>query len=328
MSVSAPFARHPGIAGATALVTGGDGFIGRHLVDALVASGALVTVVDALPGEPRPGVAERRSLAVGTDEFGRFLRGVPAFDLIFHLAGSASVPQSVIAPVGDFEANLATTLRLLEQLRERGGRTHLLFASSAAVYGDPVTSPIEESDPTVPVSPYGVSKLAAERYIAVYARLYGTRASTLRMFSVFGPGQGKLVVYDLLRKLRDSPEELVVHGDGTQARDFVYIGDAVRAFLRVAERGPADGRAYNVATGTGTSTAELAREVVRLRGGTARITFSGTTRPGDPERWIGSPARLRSLGWEPGCTLRDGLRSTAEWFDVVHGPARAEAALT
>jgi UDP-glucose 4-epimerase len=193
------------------------------------------------------------------------------------------------------------------------------------VYGEPAKVPIEESDVTVPVSPYGVSKLAAERYVAVYARLYGLRAASLRLFSVYGPYQTKQVVYDLLVKLRQSPHRLVVLGDGSQMRDLVYVADVVRAFLGVAARGRTDGFAYNVASGVGTTIAELAQAIVEVQAAPATIAFTGRTRPGDPERWIGSSAALAALGAAPRYRLRDGLRETAAWFNASTAAAAAGA---
>jgi UDP-glucose 4-epimerase len=306
--------------GARTLVTGGAGFIARHLTAGLLAVGADVVLVDErpLPSSGYPGAAwpESHQLSVGTEPFRRFLQQAGPFDYIFHLAAQAYAADSVGAPMLDFNANLVATLDLIEQLRLLNAPSRFVFASSAAVYGNPTRVPIEESDITIPISPYGVSKLAAERYVAVYARLHGLSAASLRLFSVYGPHQMKQVVYDLLRKLRASPDRLVVLGDGTQMRDLVYVGDVARAFLTVAARGRADGYAYNVASGVGTSTAELARLIVEVQQSTADIVFTGAIRPGDPERWIGAAAPLAQLGAAPCVSLHDGLRATAQWFNT------------
>jgi UDP-glucose 4-epimerase len=318
--------------GARVLITGAAGFIAGHLASALLASGAELILLDERPitvPELVDGASQIASLGVGSEEFRQFLGQMRPPDYLFHLAARAYAAGSVGEPYADFCTNLAATVELLETLRAAKERPRLLFASSAAVYGEPGELPITEANLTVPISPYGVSKLAGERYVSVYARLYDLSASSLRLFSVFGPGQRKQVVYDLFAKLRASPEELTVLGDGSQVRDFVFVKDIVSAFLTVAARGRSDGSAYNVASGVGTSIAHLAREIVAAQQPGARIAFTGATRPGDPDRWIGSAEPLRALGWEPAYSLRDGLRETAAWFNALPDtePPRAEGAL-
>lgn len=331
-------------AAARVLVTGGAGFIASHLIEALISCGADVTVVDSrlTPHDPplehgwqpiryrrgTPGSTQLHvhAIAVGTEVFHRFLQNEPPFDYIFHLAARAYAAASVDTPRLDFTTNLVATVDLLEQLRALGGHSKLVFASSAAVYGNPTRLPIHENDLTVPISPYGVSKLAAERYLAVYAQLYGIPAASLRLFSVYGPRQRKQVVYDLFHKLQRSPDELVVIGDGSQMRDLVYVEDVVCAFLTVAARGRMDGSTYNVASGVGTSTADLARMIIDVQDADARITFTERTRPGDPERWIGAAPSLDVIGGAPRVMLREGLQATAQWFNAAVGMEKEWAA--
>jgi UDP-glucose 4-epimerase len=312
--------------GARTLVTGGAGFIAGHLTAALAAAGAEVILVDERPlnglgahGSTPPAL---HRLSVGSEEFRHFLADEAPFDYIFHLAARAYAADSVNAPREDFTTNLVATVDLLDQLRALGRSTRLVFASSAAVYGNPAKLPVEESDITIPISPYGVSKLAAERYVAVYASLYGLSAASLRLFSVYGPYQTKQVVYDFFAKLRASPDKLIIYGDGTQVRDLVYVADVARAFMVVAAHGRADGFAYNVAGGVGVSTAELADQLISIQGADAAIVYTGANRPGDPERWLGSSDALAALGWTPRYNLRDGLRTTAAWFNAA-APAQA-----
>jgi UDP-glucose 4-epimerase len=309
-------ALHAAFSGARALVTGGNGFIASHVVDSLLRLGAKVTTVDLRPSDeaPRPGLQRRRGDVAG-EAFGRLLREEGPFDYLFHLAARAYAAGSVQEPLLDYQTNLAATVTLLEQFRQLQLPTRLIFASSAAVYGNPAGLPIHEGQVTVPVSPYGVSKLAAERYIDVYARLYGVRATSLRLFSVYGPRQPKQVVYDLLAKLHASPGELEVIGDGSQMRDLVYVEDVARAFLVAAARAPHDGGVYNVASGVGVTIGELAHLVVAAQGSSARVCFTGQNRPGDPDRWLGSHERLAALGWAPRFRLEEGLRATAAWFN-------------
>lgn len=321
---------HPCFEDARVLITGGAGFIGSHLTKSLLHMGAHVTVVDGkapVVPEFRRGSLTPVPARVGTDEFARWLPAAGPFDYIFHLAGRADVGKSVTSPHVDFSTNLLATMHLLEALRVLDWKTRLVFASSAAVYGNPACLPVDEATPTIPISPYGVGKLAAERYVAVYSRLYGLSAATLRMFSVYGPGQTKLVIYDFMAKLHASPGELVVHGDGTQVRDFLYVEDAVRAFLVVAAWGRDDGFAYNAASGQGIAIGDLAQFIVRAQEPGAAITFTQRPRQGDPDRWIGSCVPLTDLGWQPLCSLDSGIARTAAWFGTLVGrqTARQEA---
>ncbi len=309
--------------GQSVLVTGGAGFIGSHLLEALVQVGAHVTVQDtrATPDHPNlasvPGavrlIAEDTQSAIASGSL-----DLQSFTLVFHLSGNAYVPASVEQPAVDFQKNLQTTFDLLEALRQQSQKPRLIFASSAAVYGNPTHLPIHEEDCTNPISPYGVSKLAAERYVEVYARLYGIPAATVRMFSVYGSRQRKLVVYDLLHKLRSNPSRLEVYGDGTQERDFCSVTDAVQAMLTVAKYAPAQGEIYNVASGEAHSINELVALWCEILGVSPQIVYSGDVRAGVPQRWSVSIERLRSLGFTPQISLEAGLRTVKEWYDATH----------
>ncbi len=306
---------------ARVLVTGGAGFIGSHLVAALVQLGASVTVVDDLrTGRLANLYAVAPAIRLIQAELIEALAS-PALDLagldyIFHLAANPYIPPSVADPCMDFRANLESTLALLEALRRLAAPPRLINASSAAVYGEPARLPICEDDPTVPIAPYGVSKLAAERYVAVYSRLYGLPATSLRLFSVFGSRQRKQVVYDFLYKLRCDPARLEILGDGTQARDFVYVGDVVQAMLLTAHCAPGVGEAYNVASGRTYTIGEVARQVCRLCGVTPQIICTGRVRPGDAQAWVVDTSALRGLGFCPQTTLAEGLAAVREWFDA------------
>lgn len=305
------------------LVTGGAGFIGSHLVERLVAAGADVAVLDHVrSGAPRnlAAVVDRVTLLQGdvvtTLADPAFVQG---YDVVFHLAANPYIPPSVENPVFDFELNLGATLRLLEALRVAPRGPRLVFVSSAAVYGDPRRLPIHEDDPTVPISPYGVSKLAAERYVAVYADLYDLACSSVRLFSVFGPRQRKQVVFDLIDRLHADPDRLEVYGDGTQARDFVYVVDVADAMIAVADRAPARGEAINVASGTSTSIAGLVEGLTAAMGIRPEVVWSGAVRPGDAQRWGVDIATLRALPFAPAWSLADGLRATIDWYDADRG---------
>ncbi|MCL4488733.1 MAG: GDP-mannose 4,6-dehydratase [Chloroflexi bacterium] len=301
------------------LITGGAGFIGSHLVEKFVEAGADVTVIDNFVTgclENLSRVTERldlRSADILSIDWEDVL-AERSYDAIVHLAANAYVPPSVERPALDYQINLEGTFRLLEALRRHRWPGTLVYASSAAVYGQGVRMPIQEGDPTVPISPYGVSKLAAERYVAVYSQLYGLRAASARLFSVYGPRQRKQVLYDLMTKLLHDPRELHMHGDGKQTRDFSYVGDAASAVMRVAGFGRLHGEVYNVASGRECSIYELAETLCRVLRVRPIFVFSGSVRPGDPERWLANVEQLGRLGYLPQTTLEEGIRKTVEWF--------------
>jgi len=308
--------------GKSVLVTGGAGFIGSHLTEALVQAGAQVTILDNRARLDHPHLeAVRGEVQLVTSETEAALHNglleASEFDAIFHLSGNAYVPASVENPALDFQKNLQATLLLLEKLREVAGETRLLFASSAAVYGNPRQLPIDEDHCTNPISPYGVSKLAAERYVAVYAQIYGIPAATVRMFSVYGARQRKLVIYDLLHKLRTNPEHIEVF-DGTQERDFLAVTDAVQAMLTVARHAPARGEVYNVASGKSHSINDLLRHWCDILDVNPQIEYVGEVRAGEPQRWSVSIERLRALGYAPQTSLEEGLHAVKEWYDATH----------
>jgi UDP-glucose 4-epimerase len=301
------------------LVTGGAGFIGSHLVQNLAAAGAAITVLDTFS----TGVRENLGHVAGTVNLQELdvrrvaweeVVGVQHYEVIFHFAANAYVPPSVESPAYDYELNFESTFRLLEALRKLKWTGALIYASSAAVYGNPARVPVREDDPTVPVSPYGVGKLAAERYVAVFSRLYDIRAASLRLFSIYGPRQRKQVVYDLIERIIQSSTELFIHGDGSQVRDLTYVEDTVRAAMLVAERAPLHGEVYNVGSGQDCTIGQLAEALCYLLGKPLRFAYSGAVRPGDPEKLSVDISRVAELGYRPRVSLEEGLRRTVEWY--------------
>lgn len=314
--------------GAKALVTGGGGFLGSHLVERLCREGARVSVVDnQSTADPRnlDSVREQVSLHrldVRSPAFAAWL-GSNVFDAIFHFASTAYVPPSIEDPYSDFDNNAHGAIKLLEAVRNSENRkATLIVASSAAVYGNPKSLPIEEDAALDPISPYGVGKLTMERYTATYSKTYGIRAAVLRLFSAYGPRQRKQVVYDFIRKLAEDPTTLEILGDGKQQRDLVFAEDVAQAALAVRREAPLEGEVYNVATGTATTTLELAQTVAQAMGLEPRFTFTGVVRPGDPHRWQADISRLRGVGYRPSVELAEGVGRTVAWF---RDPARAQA---
>lgn len=308
--------------GAPILVTGGSGFIGSHLVEVLLAMGAQVTIVDNMNGGRLENLGENAAkvtLVIGdVSDILRLKRvNMADYAYVFHLAGNPYIPPSVENPTFDYHENLENAFNLLEAIRLSGSKPRLVHVSSAAVYGNPAFLPIKETDPTVPISPYGVSKLAGERYVAVYSQLYGIRAATVRFFSVYGPRQRKQVVFDVLRKLRENPHEITVFGDGTQERDFAYVTDIVDSMLLAATVAPAEGEAYNVAHGVYYTINDLVHTWCEVLGVAPEIKYTGSVRPGDAEKWEVDLSRIQALGFEPKVDFRIGLRNIRDWYDAT-----------
>jgi UDP-glucose 4-epimerase len=301
------------------LVTGGAGFIGTHLVRRLVAKGADVTVIDDLSAPSAQAVPagvtwHRFHLP---DPRLRSLVAEARFDRVYHLAGAAYVPPSIDDPAGDLDNNAAVTLDVLEAVRRGSPGTPVVYTSSAAVYGSPTVLPISEETPIAPVSPYGVSKYAAEQYVSLYARLHGLHTASLRLFSVFGPGQRKQVVFDLLAKLAADPGRLEVIGAGTEMRDFVFVEDVVGAAGVVMSRAPLAGEVYNVASGEGVTIKQLVDHVTAVVGLSPQVRYTGEVRPGDALHWVADVTRLRALGYSPAVSLREGVHRVADWFAAL-----------
>jgi UDP-glucose 4-epimerase len=305
------------------VVTGGAGFIGSHLVEELVRSGARVTAVDDLSTgyeDNLVAVTDRIDLQVldiARDDL-RPLLAARAPAAVFHLAANGYVPPSVEDPRSDFRRNAVGTFNLLEALREAAPGARLVHTSSAAVYGEGARMPMREEDPTLPVSPYGVSKLAAERYVAVYAGVFELWTANVRLFPVYGPRLRKQVVYDLMRRAQDSPEELFIYGDGTQVRDFNHVSNVVDAILLVNEAGTGEGEVYNVAADESVAIRDLAAMICEQLGLNPRFVYSGDVRPGEAQRWYADGSRLAALGYRPGTRLAEGLADTVAWFQREH----------
>ena len=292
-----------------AAVTGGAGFIGSHVVDALVARGDEVYVVDNFATGRRENLNEAATLYeldIREPLAGVFEEIQP--ELVVHLAAQADVGTSVERPLFDAEVNVVGTLNVLEAVRPHGAQ--LVFSSTGgAIYGE-CERPAREEDERRPVSPYGTAKLAAEEYLATWNRLHGTRHVALRFANVYGPRQlAKLeggVVAIFMDRLR-AGEGVTIFGDGEQTRDYVYVGDVVRAVLAAVGR---DGGVFNVGTATETSVNQLFDGCRRVAGVETQPTYAAA-RPGDALRSVVDVSRSeRELGWRPQTPLEEGLRLT------------------
>ena len=283
-----------------ALVLGGSGFIGTRLVELLLANDVQTTVLDSHGAAATRGERVRGIRATVTQQSVADALELEALDAVFHLANPASVPASVERPLDDLEGSIVTTVSALEALRRHGGHPVFVYVSSAAVYGDAVYHPMDEDHPLEPKSPYGVAKLASERYVRLYSRLHGLQGFSVRPFSVYGPGQRQLVVYDLMKRLHEGERPLRILSPPDVSRDFVFVDDVARGLLALTRAAPAEGEAYNLASGAPTTLSELASTLVEVSGIASEIEFTGEVRPGDPLHWTG--------GFRAGATPRGRLR--------------------
>jgi UDP-glucose 4-epimerase len=299
------------------LVSGGAGFIGSHLVDELVESGYEVTVLDNLS----TGYIENIRAHLGHANF-RFVRG----DVVnsralraasknvksaFHLAAVTSVPYSIKNPEITFEVNLNGTRNLLD-VCARGGLERLIYASTCAVYGNPVYLPVDENHPTSPESPYAVSKLRAEQECIKLGEKFGFETTILRLFNVYGPRQRRDnyggVTAQFINKLRNN-EPLVIYDDGSQTRDFIHVNDVIKAFmLAINHRNTSAENIFNIASGKPTSINELAQILVDLLGSKQTKPRHLRARKGDIKHSYASIKKAETiLGFKPKISLKKGL---------------------
>lgn len=307
------------------LVTGGAGFIGSHLVDALVEAGEEVVVFDDLSSGHRENLsaAITRGAELIEADITNADSVASVFDehepeVVYHLAAQMDVRYSVANPRFDLEVNVAGTVSLLDHARRVGSRRLIFASTGGAIYGEGEGRelPLDESAECVPDAPYGQSKLAAEGYLSLFERLYAIPTVALRLGNVYGPrqdphGEAGVVAIFLQALLGDRRPR--VFGDGEQTRDYIFVGDVVAAFLAATERG-STGRAYNVGTGVETSVLELGR----LLADATNQDFDPQTAParlGEVQRIaIDSSAAESELGWRAERDLADGLAETAAWF--------------
>jgi nucleoside-diphosphate-sugar epimerase len=303
------------------LVTGGAGFIGSNLVRALLARGDDVRVLDNFSTGNRAnlaGLADDVELVEGElRSYERVHNAVRGVDVVFHLGALGSVPRSVQDPLTSGAVNVEGTLNVLLAARDEGVR-RVVFASSSSIYGDQPELPLRETMAPDPISPYGVAKLAAERYCVSFTRVYPFETVVLRYFNVFGPRQDPrsqyAAVVPLFVTAIAAGEPVTIFDDGEQSRDFTYIDNVVAANLLAADAQDASGRIFNVSSGAPASVNELAETIGRLLDKPVERRYL-PPRQGDLRNsWADVSEAREALGFEPSVSLEDGLRRTADFL--------------
>lgn len=301
----------------SALVTGGAGFIGSHVVDALISKRIKVYVVDDLSSGQKSNVnpnATFTKLSVNAPAFVDYLKKIKP-DVIFHLAAQINVRKSVENPIEDAKTNIMGLLNILSIAKEIGVKKIVFSSSGGVMYQDTAKMPYSEKIPAEPISPYGISKRASEMYLAFAHQLHGVPYVALRYANVFGPRQnakGEAGVVSIFATQMLAGKPVLINGTGKQTRDFVYVGDIVRANLLAAQKNAVG--EFNIGTGRETDVNTLFRKLAKLIG----YKFSekhGKPAVGEVMRSVLDARKARDiLGWEPKMKFDDGLAKTVEWF--------------
>ena len=305
------------------LVTGGAGFIGSHIVDRLLKEGFEVTVIDNLSTGRRENIAHHQNrknfqLVKGDIRNTALVKNVVEdVDAVFHEAALVSVPRSVENPLLANEVNVSGTLNVLKTSADANVK-RFIHASSSSVYGETETLPKHEKLTSQPISPYAVSKLAAENYVKVYYEVYGLNTVCLRYFNVYGPRQtygpysGVITIF-INRLLKNEPP--IIYGDGKQTRDFTYIQDVVEANMLALTRKRAIGEVLNIATGTKTTINQLAAMLQQVMNKTNFKPTHANPRPGDIKHSYADVTKAKKLlQYNPKISLKNGLIELVKWY--------------
>lgn len=301
------------------LVTGGAGFIGSHVVDALQADGVAVTVLDNLSSGNAANLSEKTVLKAGDVRDSQVVREAVSdgVDCIFHLAAQIDVRRAVTDPALDMQVNVGGTINVLQACVEAHVRRFIMSSTGGALYGEPSKLPASEQSPILPLSPYGVSKYCAELYTGYFRRTCGLETVILRYANVYGPRQdpsGEAGVVGIFARRILLGQPCIVYGDGEQTRDFVFVGDVAQANMS-AMQGPLG--AFNIGTAVETSVNQLLATFERIVGHPVARDYV-PARSGEVQRIALDAAKARhELGWQPSVSLEAGLEQTIEWCKEV-----------
>jgi UDP-glucose 4-epimerase len=302
-----------------AIVSGGAGFIGSHLVDELIKEGHEVMVIDNLVSgsmEFLPKEATIIKKDITTDDIAPEIKGADSF---FHFAADPDVRSSAHNPAQSFKHNVVGTFNVLEACRAADVKK-FIFASTSTVYGDAQIIPTPETHDTKPISNYGASKLACESYVASYAHSYGLQSTVLRFANIFGPRSNHGVMHDFYHKLKKDPTKLEILGDGLQEKSYLYISDTISAIMFAFKKQQNLYDVFNVGSKEKRTVNEIAGLVSKTGNWKPETAYTGT-----PRGWIGDVrlmqldvSKLEQLGWQPKVSFEDGVKRYVEWLKREH----------
>lgn len=291
------------------LVIGSKGFIGSHCLSYL-ANDNKVYACDIVTDY----AADNYYQIDATNADYKEVFNAHQFDVCVNCSGAASVPDSFKHPLRDFSLNVYNVIKILEAIKELQPECKFINLSSAAVYGAPKKLPITENTPLLPVSPYGFNKKHAEEIAQTYAHFFGIQTCSLRIFSAYGPGLKKQLLWDIFIKSRKS-KEVVLFGTGNETRDFIYVDDIAKAIKTIIKKGDFNAGVYNVACGKAITVNDIALRLLSKLNYKGEILYSETNRVGDPAKWESDITPLKSLGFEPDYDIEKGIDSTVIWLN-------------
>ena len=296
------------------LVLGSEGFIGSHFRDFFLQNKIDVVGLDLFeqPSKPYPYIKVSRLSPEFEEAFQQY-----SFDVAINAAGSGNVGYSMSHPLSDFEANCLDVIRVLDILRKFQPECRYIHLSSAAVYGNPAHLPVREEHPLQPLSPYGWHKLVSEQLCREYTSIFHLRTAIIRPFSVYGPGLKKQLFWDIHQKLLAATGKIELSGTGNESRDFIYIGDMVKAVDLIIRKGALQGECYNIASGAECTIEKAVKTFIEATGIQTGCFFNGKVREGDPLNWRADISKLTLLGFKPDVELQQGLKLVANWMQTL-----------
>lgn len=305
----------------TVIVTGCGGFLGKYMTRECRAAGHRVVGLSRGPEMNPDCDVEIKVADIAMVDWGDiFLKYRPK--VVYHLAATASVQASIADPISDFNNVLPATARMMFSAAKHCPDVHVIYFSSAAVYGNPVQLPISESAPVAPISPYGINKSVAEQLLDSFTSCYGVKSSVLRVFSAYGAGLKRQIFFDIAQKAKSAvsanESAFVLFGTGEETRDFIHAADVARFAGLIGENSVAGQKfeIYNIASGRQLSVRQAAEEFIRAAGLNVRVDFNGIIREGDPRFWSADVSKAARLGCIQKIGISEGLKGYADWLSA------------
>ena len=297
----------------TVLLTGVAGFIGRYVSRYFSKNGWDVVGIDVVSHENAPlqNLKDYYCLKLPDEKIKRVIEE-NAPDICIHCAGRASVGNSLLDPSNDFYESTVLTFELLNAMRNVRPDCKFIFLSSAAVYGNPEVLPVTEMQSLKPISPYGFHKLQCEQLCLEFNRVYGLRTSIVRIFSAYGPGLHRQVIWDICYKAL-TQKSLKLKGTGYESRDFIHAVDIARALMSVTKSSPMNGDIYNIGSGLEISIGDLANLILANLKNQCSLEFDGIVPEGNPLNWVADISKMKKLGFSPSVKLEEGLKTFVKW---------------